>query len=57
MRTNTARQQATRRMTAEQKSYNMAADLSPPDHAVNEAHAARFRAIQSPCGSTPTPPA
>ena len=46
MRSNTPRQQATRRMTAEQKSYNMAL-LIAQDHEVNEAHAARFRAIQA----------
>ena len=46
MRTNTARQQTTRHMTAEQKSYNMAL-LIAQDHEVNEAHAARFRAIQA----------
>ena len=44
MRTNTARQQATRRMTNEQKVHNMAL-LIAQNHEVNEAHAARFKAI------------
>ena len=44
MRTNTARQQTTRRMTDEQKVHNMAL-LIAQDHEVNEAHEARFRAI------------
>jgi hypothetical protein len=43
MLTNTPRQQATRRMTAAQKDA-MIAERIAADHAVNEAHAARYRA-------------
>ena len=45
MLTNSPRQQATRHMAAEQKAAALALRIAQ-DHEVNEAHAARFRAIR-----------
>lgn len=46
MLTNSARQQATRRMTRDQKAA-MLAERIAADHAANEAHLARFRATRA----------
>jgi hypothetical protein len=46
MRTNTAAQQTTRRMTSAAKAAMMAERIAA-DHAANEAHAARFNATSA----------